>query len=844
MKQLWNEAWILNPADGYEMFLKQDPVKKEYHVTLPYDALQLEKRNANVPLGKNTGYYPYEKATYVKRFEVPKSWENRLVSVEFEGVYRNAMVYVNDEFAGSCPHGYTDFTIDMTPFLKIGKENELKVLCKMNRDSRWYPGLGIYRNVYLYVKEPVHIAQDGIKITTEDITKGAVLTVETEVENRTIKTAYTRILTTIRDADGRKVAEESSTVTVYGNQKDQMRQRLFITDAKLWDTEHPYLYQVYVQLIGDDTAEEKSVSDTWSCAYGIRQLTLNSRDGLCINGKRILLRGACIHHDNGLIGAAAIVRAEERRVQLLKKAGFNAVRSAHNPISKAFLDACDKYGMLVMDELTDMWTHQKGEWDYSTEFVNHWQELCRSVAAKDYNHCSVIMYSIGNEIHETGSHHGAVIGRKLAKKMKRLDPTRYTTNSVNLMMASQGKIEMQDMLPELLASGMDLSVLAGLSGAPSSENSMEGSDRCQKKETDINEIMKLLGPLMAVMVSSDAVGTITEETFSSVDIAGYNYAASRYEKDGKRYQNRVIVGSETFPQEIAGNWELVKKLPHVIGDFTWTGWDYIGEAGIGATNYEGEETKEKYPWYLAWCGDIDITGVRRPVSYYREIVYGLRKDPYFAVRYPQNYGKTRKNGSWDFVDGCTSWTWPSMEGKEVELEVYAPGDQVTVTVNGTIVAETELKEYKGLVKILYEPGEIVLTAYERGIEIGTYSMCTAGAVSQIEAVADRTVIKADTTDLCYVEISLTDSDGRRNPASDREVTVKVEGAGYLAGFGSAKPTSEESFLSGSFQSYQGHLLAIIRPTRAGQIGLTVSSEGLEDAKIWITAVKKEEQEER
>ena len=827
MKELWNENWILNPMDGYEMFMNPDTVKEQHEVMLPYDALQLEKRDAGVVLGRNTGYYPYEKATYVKKFTAPAEWKEKLVSIEFEGVYRHAMVYVNDEFAGSCPHGYTDFSVELTPFLKYGEENEVKVLCKMHMDSRWYPGLGIYRNVYLHINDPIHIKNNGIKIRVEDITEGAVLIVETSVVNKTYQTAYTRVQCSVVDAEGEIVAASTVPLTVYGDREDRISQRMHIKDAKLWDTEYPYLYQIKVELKQADTGKNRKLDEA-EYSYGIRVLSLDTENGFRVNGKKVLLRGACVHHDNGLIGSAAIDRAEERRVQLLKEAGFNAVRSAHNPISRAFLDACDRYGMLVIDELTDMWTHRKGEWDYSTEFVNHWPELCNAIVAKDYNHCSVVMYSIGNEIHETGSVHGAVIGRQLAKKLKELDPARYTTNSVNLMMAAHGKIGMQDMIPELMASGMDRSELARLAALQSPE----------KAALDINEIMQKLSPLMGAMVASDAVGKITEETFASVDIAGYNYAASRYEKDRKTFPDRVIVGSETFPQEIAENWELVKKLPHVIGDFTWTGWDYIGEAGIGATNYEGEPVKEKYPWYLAWCGDIDITGKRRPVSYYREIVFGLRKDPYFAVRYPENYGKTRKGGSWDFVDGCNSWTWPSMEGKEVELEVYAPGEKAVVRINGRKVAETALKEYRGMVKAIYEPGEIEITAYEKEEKIGSCRMSTAGEVQQISVAADRTELRADTTDLCYVDINLTDSKGTVNPAADREIFAKVEGSGYLAGFGAAKPTSEENFLSGKFRSYQGHVLAVVRPTGAGEIKLTVSAEGLEDAYVIMNPDKR------
>lgn len=830
MKQLFNDDWILNPVDGYEMFMNPAGVKQEHHVNLPYDALQLERRNADIPLGKNTGYYPYEKAIYVKKFMAPKEWHNKLVAVEFEGVYMRPMVYVNGHYAGNCVQGYMDFTVDMTPFLKIGQENELKVVCKTRMDSRWYAGLGIFRNVSLWVWQPCHIKQDGVHITTLDIRDGANIYVETEVENHTFQTKYMTVETKIMDETGQCLICEQTPLTVYGEETDKSSQYIYIADAQLWSVDRPYLYQVSVRLL-----EDKEEMDAFRCDYGCRMLSADARHGICINGEQILLRGACIHHDNGLLGAADIDRAEERRVQLLKKAGFNAVRSAHNPISKAFLYACDKYGMLVMDELTDMWTRCKGEWDYSTDFMKDWPNLCEAIVAKDYNHPSVILYSIGNEIQEAGTPHGAVIGRRLVKRLKELDATRLTTNSVNLMMAAQGQVDMRDMMPDLLAAGIDLSMLSGMEKMSASEKHQEQEGENEKQGMDINEIMQNLGPMLSVMVASDAVGDITEETFAAVDIAGYNYAASRYEKDGKRYPNRLIVGSETYPQDIADNWEQVKKLPHVIGDFTWTGWDYLGEAGIGATNYEGEPAKEKYPWYIAWCGDIDITGQRRPISYYREIVFGLRKEPYFAVRYPENYGKKRKDGSWDFVDGCMSWTWPAQVGKEVELEIYAPGDHAKVYINDILKADCPLEGYRSETTVPYEPGKIEIVAMKDQQVLGRFMQETADQVIEIRAIPDRSMIRADTTDLCYVEIDLVDHMGRRNPADDRELTAHVDGSGYLAGFGSAKPTSEESFLEGKFKTYQGHLLAVVRPAGVGDITLTVGGEGLPSVQISITA---------
>ncbi len=819
-RESFNDNWILNPLDSYEMFLNPASVKKEMSVTLPYDAMLLETRNKEVPMGRNTGFFPSGQCTLLKKFDVPKEWQEKNVTIEFEGVYSNSMVYINGDFAGNCPHGYTCFTVLADPFLKYGEENEIKVMAKTHLDSRWYTGMGIHREVNLLVGDLCHITTYGHRVSTLDYDgQGANILVATEVENKRYVNVKTYITTLVLDGEGKEVARNSAPLTLYGGEKESLSQRIYIPDAALWDIDHPNLYTIVTKIM-----EGEELLDESSCLFGVRTLSLDVEHGLCLNGKVLKLRGACIHHDNGLLGAAAISRAEERRVQILKEAGFNAIRSAHNPISRALLDACDKYGLVVMDELTDMWTQRKGDWDYSTAFPTHWPKLVEAIVAKDFNHPSVILYSIGNEIHETGNAHGAKIGRRLAKKLRELDPTRYTTNSVNLLMAGRGQLSPASVMGQ----GQDNPLAAMGQGQMNAES---------MKNIDINEMMNNLGPLMDMLVASEAIGVITEETFSCVDVAGYNYAASRYVADKDRYPSRVIVGSETFPKDIAKNWEIVKNYPHVIGDFTWTGWDYLGEAGIGATTYkeDGGNGNMEYPWYIAWCGDMDVTGHRRPVSYYREIVFGLRKQPYIAVRYPDTFGKTAKPGSWDFVDGISSWTWSGSEGKTVEVEIYAVGDCVKLFLNGEMVGEAELKDYKAMIPLTYQPGDLTAINYQNGEEVDKFTLVTAGDKIRLNAVADRSVIQGNARDLCYVDITLTDENGIVNTKADRTVTATVEGAGVLSGLGSANPKSEESFLTGSFCTYEGRLLAVVRPTGVGEIKVSLSTEGCEPVTVIVVA---------
>ena len=804
IRKSFHTGWVINPMDGYQLFLNPEGCKPPVEVTLPYDAMQLETRSEKIPLGRNTGYYPSLETSYAKSFDVPEAWRDRCVFLEFEGVYRDSMVYINGQYAGGCPHGYTCFKVPCDPFLKYGENNTVKVMAKTHQDSRWYPGAGIIRSVNLLIGGLCHIAPDGLRITTPEVGKdGAVVQVSTKLVNAGHASVTATVVTEICDAEGFCVAKGQAPLTLYGGESETLLQRLYVEAPALWSVDTPSLYTAHVRVGADGTTLDEGEE-----RFGIRSLSLDVRHGLRINGECVKLRGACIHHDNGLLGAAAIPRAEERRAELLKAAGFNAVRSAHNPISRAFLDACDRIGLLVMDELTDMWTQRKTDYDYSTAFPRHWPELVDSMTDKDFNHPSVIFYSIGNEIQENGTAHGAKIGRRLAQRLKENDPTRYTVNSANLLMAAMGQIKPP----------------------------MSGTD-VQMGSTDINEIMSSLGDYMARLVTLDAIGDITEESFSCVDVAGYNYATARYLSDGAKYPNRILMGSETFPAQIAENWGIVRGHSHVIGDFTWTGWDYLGEAAIGQTRYKGEPYDERHvwPWYIAWCGDLDITGHRRPASFFREIVFGLREAPYLAVRYPETNGRTPTTGGWDFIDGTASWNWAGQEGKPLQVEVYAPGDTVALFLNGEEVAELNPIGFRALATIDYAPGELLAVSYEKGVELGRFALQSAGSELILHAEADRSVIRADDADLAYISLTLTDAKGVVHTQKDRPVTVKVDGAGFLAGLGSANPKSTEAFSSERFTSFEGRLLAIVRPSGEGEIHISASAEGCEPVTLTVRA---------
>ncbi|WP_337102122.1 glycoside hydrolase family 2 TIM barrel-domain containing protein [Paenibacillus sp. YIM B09110] len=811
----FNHDWTVGKKSGFFSEMTSTPVQPK-PVTLPHDEMIERKRQKpddGSDAGKHlnaVGYFPEGEYDYKKTFFVPAEYKEKRVTIEFEGVYANAMVYVNGDFAGQCPNGYTNFYIKADRFLKYGEDNEIKVVAMNYKDSRWYTGAGIYRNTKLIVGDLVHIALDGLKVSTPDITSDrAAIAVVTVIENEGIHTRTVNVQTEIVDADGKIVASDVVPITLFAGESATLRQRVYVRSPKLWSVEQPNLYTCSTRLVADQEQIDEETT-----AFGIRSLSIDPDKGLSINGEVVKLRGACIHHDNGIIGAATIDRAEERRVEILKEAGFNALRSAHNPISKAMLDACDRLGMLVMDESYDMWTSTKTDYDYALHFPLWWEKDIEAMVNKNYNHPSVIMYSIGNEIPETGRAIDSVWGRKLAEKVRSLDNTRYVTNSINFMVAIMDEFK-----------------------------KMRQSGGAQGKDEGINTMMNNMKDIMAMITASDLATAKTTESFAYVDIAAYNYADARYLKDKELFPNRIIVGGETYASSIDKNWKLVKENSHLIGDFTWTGWDYLGEAGIGKVTYDSGEFAGgvfgAYPWLAAWVGDIDITGYRRPVSYYREIVFGLRKEPYIAVQRPEYYDKQAILSMWSWSDSVSSWSWNGYEDKPIKVEVYADAEEVELLVNGSSVGRAAVGEenrFKAEFDTVYKAGEVVAVAYAKGEEIGRMTLRSATGDVELKVEADRAEITASDSDLSFVTIRLVDEHGHVYNTADRKVAVQVDGPGVLQGFGSANPKSEENFFDSERTTFDGRALAVIRPTGAGLITVTVSAEGCASQSTQIQAI--------
>jgi beta-galactosidase len=804
IRRPFHDGWSVGPKLG--AFEQPTDATSPDRVVLPHDALRELPRSADSDQGVNTGYHPGGVFEYAVDLDVPTAWQDRTVAIEFEGVYRDAVVSVNGEVAGHEPNGYNAFVVTLDPHLRFGEMNRITVEARAHRDSRWYSGCGIYRPVHLIVADPFHLPLGGTMVTTPDIDADrAVIEVATDVANTTRHRRTARVTWEIVGPDGELAATVNHPVTVPPGERVTARARVAVESPALWHPDTPSLYTARVSL---DEPARRIDADT--VTFGIRSLQVDPIRGLRINGESLLLRGACVHHDNGPLGAATFDTAEYRRVRLLKAAGFNSLRSAHNPMSRAMLDACDRLGVLVMDELADVWTRSKTAFDAAATFPQRWRRDVAAMVAKDINHPSVIMYSIGNEILELGTLEGAVWSRRLAEEVRRLDPSRLVTNGIN------GIIANLDLIGDAMA---------------------------ELEAADPNTMMANMGEQMAMMNASQPVTASIEEPASVLDVVGFNYADSRYRQDGRDYPHRVIVGSETFPAHIASMWMLVKELPHVIGDFTWTGWDYLGEAGIGrvdytdADGYEATGTAGPYPYLTAECGDLDITGHRRTISFYREIVFGLRTEPAIAVHRPSHHGRPTATTPWSWDDTVSSWSWAAERGAPVTVDVYADADEVELILDGESLGAAPVGvdlAFRARFEIEYRPGELVAYARRGGAVVGTTALRTAGAA---ELTVRPEQSSAQVGELVFVPIALEDERGTVACDRDLPVAVEVSGPGELVALATGRARTEEPFNATQVTTYDGRALAVVRVLGAGDVAVSASATGYRTgiARINVTA---------
>lgn len=792
-------------------------------INLPHDAMVHEERTPDTANGTQTGYWPGGLYTYVKNINVPEDWQEKTAVLEFEGVYEKSMVYVNGNLAATNLYGYSNFYVVLDKYLNYGENNEIKVIADnaAEKNSRWYSGSGIYRNVNLMVGARIHIPADGVMITTPSVSEeSSVVEVSTTVKNLTRKKEKITVEVTL-SYHGEIVGTDKIGVTMFSEAEEKVYQKICLEQAKLWSPDTPELYDCTVKVY----AGEELLDETRE-HFGIRKLELDAEHGLRINGESVKLQGTCIHHDNGIIGATTLEKAEERRCRQLRKAGFNSIRSAHHPMSKAMLDACDKYGMLVMDELSDMWTNHKNENDFAWHFLDCVETEVERIVKKDYNHPCVILYSAGNEIPDLGTARGAQINRSICNQFHALDSSRYTTNAVNGMLTLGPK--MGQVIQDIMSAQQ---MKAAVSGEEKHEE--EGASA-------LNGMMALMVGEMADAFACHPLMTESiEESCEAMDITGLNYLTGRHVLEKQLHPNKTVIGTETFPADIVRLWDIVKNHDHVLGDYTWTGYDYLGEAGCGVFYYDGTQNfAGKYPDRIAYIGDINILGYRRPISYLREIVYGLRKEPYIAVERVDKYGMQHSMTAWMLKDNIASWTWPGYEGKPANIDVYSNADEVELFLNGVSLGRKPAGEANGFAtsyEMTYEPGELLAVSYKDGCETGRHVLYTAGNEVQMQVECEETTLKSDGEDLAFVTVKLTDAKGIENLNAEKEITVTVEGAGTLQGFGNADPQAIGSYDDTTWKTFDGSVMAVVRAgTEAGEIKVRFATEGCEAQEVLIS----------
>ena len=736
--------------------------KEKTLVLLPHDASQLQCRAADAPSGSGGAYYKDGTYEYTKIFEAPEAWRGQYVSLLFEGVYPQAKVLLNGQEIGGCAYGYSLFEAELTN-LKYGGENEITVLVENKApNSRWYAGAGIYRPVWLLRGNAAHIPFDGVKVTTLSYDPA-------EIQVKTAHTGEGNVFVEILDGEKTVACGEGADLT------------LSIPDAKLWDAEHPNLYTCRVTLKDGET-----VLDEAETTFGIRAIEYSPK-GLFINGKETLLRGGCIHSDNGILGSRTFDESEWRRVRILKQYGFNAIRSAHNPLCRAALEACDALGMYVMDETWDMWDKHKNAHDYAGRFTENWKYDIQAIVAKDYNHPSVILYSIGNEVTEPAKHEGVKLAGELIAEVKKYDASRPVTAGINVALLLMAQ------------AGMD--IFAG-----------GGDKKEEKKEVSSTDFNEMVAANMQQMLNTAAMpqgDACSAPVLNQMDIVGYNYAQTRYENDQALHPGRVVVGSETFPSDLPGNWALVERLPWVIGDFMWTAWDYIGEVGLGGwTPNDGPGASDKsYPWKLGDSGALDLLGHETAEAGMAAIIWGARTAPYIAVRPILPEGQTWLKAMWRGSNAIPSWSWKDCEALQTKAEVYTKAPEAELFINGVSQGRKPVENTKAVFTVTYQPGEIKAVAYHAdGTERESMLYSASGDI-HVEVAPES---KPEIGKLLYVDIAIRGENGQIESNADETLTVSVRG-GKLLAFGSANPKTEEEYHTGTYTTYRGRALAAILP---------------------------------
>ena len=720
---------------------------KTQNVDLPHDWDIFEGPNSGKgATGTGGGWFEAGKGEYRKTFKTPSG---EVVKLHFEGVYQKAEVYVNGQKVGQHHYGYTPFTVDVTKYLNKDKKQANEVVVKVDNSQqpncRWYSGSGIYRHVWLETMPALHIAENGVFITTTEVSANKAqiqvdVTVQNESQadrNATVVVGSAQLMLAVK-------AGESKTVTT----------TMTVRNPQLWSPERPTLYEAKVEL-----KEAGNVIDNATAKYGIRTFSFDAENGFMLNGQKVLINGACVHHDDGVLGARAFDDAEIRKVRQMKEAGFNLIRTSHNPTTRAFLDACDSIGMLVIDEAFDGWRTQKNPYDYSTVIDSCYREDIHAMVLRDRNHPSIISWSIGNEVIERKDIRVVYTARQMKKAIHELDTTR---------------------------------------------------------------------PVTEALCAWDRDWEIYDPHAEVLDVVGYNYMIFKHASDHKRDPKRVIWQTESYPRDAFRNWAVSYDFPYVVGDIVWTGLDYLGESGIGRNYYKGEREGESWieggqpDWHGAPCGDVDITGWRKPISHYREMLWNKDTPLYMAVREPNGYHGEIHTTMWSVWPTWESWTWPGWEGKPIEVEVYTHQPEVKLYLDDQLVGTKQVSretEFKAVFSVPYKAGTLRAEAGGKSV-----TLKTAGEPARLRLTPDRTVMAADGQSLTFVTVEVLDKQGTPVPEAAISCEANVKGAGNLLAFASADLKDTEPYTSPHVKTWKGRALLVVRSTqKKGSVNVSIKS---------------------
>lgn len=728
-KQNFDFGWKFMEQDASDAADPKYDDSRWAAVDLPHDWDIFHAPAIDAATGNDGGYYPGGIGWYRKTFVSPETTAGDAVKLHFEGVYQKCKVFINGHLAATHAYGYTPFMVDATPYLSKETRNVVAVRVdnSLQPNCRWYSGSGIYRHVWLEVYNGNVIDDPALLHLTTEQVYGI-------------------------SADGTR-ADSAALRVVYGDRINEVR---MYRNVKLWSPKHPNLYDVTVGKL--------------NVKHGFRTIEFDTKNGFRLNGVPTLINGACVHHDDGVIGAMAFDAAEIRKVRLMKEAGFNLIRTAHNPATRAFLDACDSLGMMVIGEIYDGWYKRKTTGDHHLDIDSCYREEIREFITRDRNHPSIISWSIGNEVIERKELRVVHTAKMFRNEVRRWDSTR---------------------------------------------------------------------PVTEALCTWDNDWEIFDPHAEVLDIVGYNYMIHKHESDHIRCPKRVIWQTESYPRDAFGNWEKTNDFPYIIGDIVWTGLDYLGESGIGQFYYEGEPRGEHYngkhfPFHGAYCGDVDITGLRKPISHYRDMLYNVKEGDtrfiYMAVQEPNNYkGGEISETAWSVWPTWEAWNYTGYEGKKLNVEVYTKAPAVSLYLNDRLIATQAVSrstEYKATFSVPYEKGALKAVALNAdGKEEAYTALTTAGAPYSIRLTPEQRKIKADGEDLAFILAEVIDRNGVVVPDADATMTVSVKGSASLLAAGSASFKDLEPLTSNRVTTYNGRALIVVRAARRpGSASVSVSAD--------------------